>query len=289
MKYFAAFPFDSKGSDIGRLGLTGAPALEEGRLSLSYLSRWTGFKWCLFFSVMSVFVCGCAGLISALMTWFNAWDKANVMSVADKDILVLVTLSGCALLLTSFIGITGTLLNSRPLLAMYTILLWPAFLSLLSIGYTSYRRSHHTLDSKLSYAWSRYYMAMGRQLVQDSLQCCGYFSSMHEASPSKRCYLRTPLPGCKDGLFAFERDNLKTIWKAAFSVAPLHLLNIIVAIICANHSTNLFGKRILPKQYRLSPHDVKADAEKLVGVAFVDPSSPGLFAGGKALMIEKSD
>lgn len=202
------------------------------------------------------------------------------MVVADNDILVLITLASCTLIFASMIGLSGTLLNSRPLLAVYAILLWPTFVTLLSVGYTSYRRAHHNLDYKLSGGWSRQYSVVGRRLIQDALQCCGYFSSQHEASPSRRCYLRTPLPGCRDRFFEFERENLKAVWKSAFALVPIHLVNMVVALLCANHSTNMFGKRIMPKQYRLGPKDVQSDAEKLLGASFIDISSPGSLPHG---------
>lgn len=208
------------------------------------------------------------------------------MVVADNDILILITLSASILLLTALIGTAGIFLNSRSTLAIYALLLWPAFLSLLAVGYTSYRRANLALDRKLDYSWSRFYTPLGRRMIQDALQCCGYFSSMHEASPSKWCYLRTPLPGCKGGLFKFEKINLRMIWRATFSLAPLHLINMVVALLSANHVTYVFGKRVIPKQYRLSPNDVKAEAEKLLGLAFVDVSY--LSEGGEDNDLDKS-
>ncbi|KAH9480385.1 hypothetical protein JR316_0006983 [Psilocybe cubensis] len=277
LKSFEVLPKGSKGVFIGAMGTfhTGTPALEKGQGAMTPNNptpKWSAFKWCLFISIMSVFAYGTMTMITALMTWFNAWEKANVMVVADNDILILMTLSASALLLTASFGIAGIFLNSRKILAIYTFLLWPAFLSILAVGYNSYRRSHLALDRKLDYSWSRFYTSLGRRMIQDALQCCGYFSSMHEATPSKRCYLRTPLPGCKGGLYAFEKSNLGMISKVTFSLAPLHLVNMVVALLSANHVTRVFGKRIIPKQYRLSPNDVKAEAEKLLGPAFVESS-----------------
>ena len=54
------------------------------------------------------------------------------------------------------------------------------------------------------------------------------------------------------------------IWRAAFGLVPLHMVNLVVALLCAKHMTNTFGKGITPKQYRLSATDVKADAEKIL-------------------------
>lgn len=206
-----------------------------------------------------------------------AWQGADVMFVADNDVLILITLTASILLFTSLIGITGTMLNSRPILAIYGLLLWPAMLSLLAIGYTSYRRYSLSLDHKLNLSWSRYFTPVGRRTIQDSLQCCGFYSSMHEAAPSKKCYLRAGLPGCKAKLFDFERANLRTVWKTVFSLAPLHLANIVIALLCANHITVTFGKGIVPFQYRLTPKDVKSDADKILSGTGPVLSKSGLF------------
>lgn len=66
-------PKGVKGGNDGGMGASdsGGQSLEEGRFNLTYLYKWTPFKWCLFFSVICVFACGCGGLIVALMTWFN--------------------------------------------------------------------------------------------------------------------------------------------------------------------------------------------------------------------------
>ncbi|KAF8158418.1 hypothetical protein B0H34DRAFT_782914 [Crassisporium funariophilum] len=238
--------------------------LEDGQgLGSSHVVRWTVFKWCLLFSITTVFAYGTAGLMCALMTWFRTWDKADVMGVADGDILILITLAGSLLLFAALVGITGALLNSRPILAVYTVLLWPAFVSMLTVGYVAYKRETFSLDHKLNLNWSRYYTPVGRLRVQDSLQCCGYYSPLHEISPSKRCYLRAPLPGCKGALYNFEHELLTKIWRAAFALVPLHLMNVVVALLCANHMTKTFGKGITPRQYRLHSDDVKADAERI--------------------------
>lgn len=186
------------------------------------------------------------------------------MSVADNDILILITLAASIMTFTALVGISGVFLNSRPILAAYAILLWPALASLLAVGYISYKRAAFSLDHKLNLSWSQYYTPIGRLLIQDSLRCCGFYNALHEATPSKRCYPRTPLPGCKGKLYRFESENLDIIWSAAFALVPLHLLNIMIALLCANHLTRTFGMGMTPKQYRLSSKDVKADADKIL-------------------------
>lgn len=195
----------------------------------------------------------------------TAWDHADVMYVADYDILVLITIASAILLLTFLVGFTGTILNSRPILALYALLLWPALISILTVGYPSYKRYAFSLDRKLNLAWSQWYTPLGRLIIQDSLHCCGFYSALHSFTPSKRCFSRTQLPGCKAKLYNFEHTNLYNIWSMAFSLVPLHILNIFVSLLCANHVTKTFGKGITPKQYRLSGADVKADAEKIFG------------------------
>ncbi|KAJ3790191.1 Tetraspanin family-domain-containing protein [Lentinula aff. detonsa] len=238
--------------------------LEEGySLGLDKIDRWTRFKWCLMISVVTVLCYGSGAMICAILTWFRTWNHADVMYVADNDILILITLAASILMFTAILGVTGTLLNSRPILATYTLLLWPALISMLAVGYTSYKRYAFSLDRKLNFSWSQYYTPLGRLMIQSSLRCCGYYDPLHEATTTNKCYPRTPLPGCKGKLYRFERENLSLIWSTAFSLVSLHLINILVALLCSNHVTNVFGKRITPKQYRLSEQDLKTDAEKI--------------------------
>jgi hypothetical protein len=199
------------------------------------------------------------------------------MSVADNDILILITLAGSILVFTALIGLSGVFLDSRPLLAVYTLLLWPAFVALAAIGYVAYKRATFSLDHKLNLSWSQYYTPLGRLLIQDSLHCCGFYSALHEATPSARCFPRTALPGCKGKLYRFERANLALVWSSAFALVPLHLVSVLVALLCANHVSEAFGKGITPRRYRLTSVDVQADAEKIMrGVEELDIWRTGL-------------
>jgi hypothetical protein len=196
------------------------------------------------------------------------------MFVADNDILILITLACSILLFTAIVGFVGALLNSRPILAVYTLLLWPALISILAIGYIAYKRSTFALDRKLNLAWSQWYTELGRLMIQDSMHCCGYYSALHEATPSRRCYPRTNLPGCKGKLYRFEKENLGKVWRWAFGIVAVHLVNVVVGLLCSEHVTKRFGKGIMPKRYRLKAEDVRSDAEKigmLNGVQVVRP------------------
>jgi hypothetical protein len=68
------------------------------------------------------------------------------MCVADNDFLTLIALAGSLLVFASLVGLSGMLLNSRALLAVYTLLLWPAFVALVAIGYVAYKRATFSLD-----------------------------------------------------------------------------------------------------------------------------------------------
>ncbi|KAL0960604.1 hypothetical protein HGRIS_005636 [Hohenbuehelia grisea] len=239
-------------------------AMEDERgLGIETVGKWTVFKWSLLLSVVTVLIYGTAVLVAVILTWFRAWLLADVMYVADYDLLVLATLAAALLLFTAMVGLTGTILNSRSILAIYTLLLWPTFISILVVGYISYKRSTFSLDRKLGHAWSAYYTPLGRLMIQDTLKCCGFLNALHEATPSGRCYARAPLPGCKGPLLRFEKANLDSLWAAAFSLVPIHVINIVVALLCTNHITHRFGKGITPKQYRLTEKDVQRDATEI--------------------------
>ncbi|ESK84669.1 tetraspanin tsp2 family [Moniliophthora roreri MCA 2997] len=243
----------------------GINALEEGgRLGMDSFDQWTGFKWCLMVSVMTVFTYGLAILTGSVLTWFRTWTEADVMYVADGDILILITLSASILVFTAVVGFSGTILNSRAILAIYTLLLWPSLISVLVVGYASYKRYAFKLDHKLNLSWSQFFTPLGRLLIQGSLKCCGYYSPSHEATPSNKCYPRTVLQGCKGPLYRFEKRNLGLIWRLAFFfIVPMHLVNLVVALLCSNHVTKTFGKGMTPKMYRLTESDLQKDRERM--------------------------
>ncbi|KIY48379.1 hypothetical protein FISHEDRAFT_35328 [Fistulina hepatica ATCC 64428] len=252
--------------DVVRIKQNIAQALEDGEgLGMDRVEKWTPYKWALLLSVISVFVYGLVGLICALMTWFHVWPYADVTTVVDYDVLVLTTLASSMLLLAALLGLTGTLLNSRPILAVYAVLLWPALIATAVIMYVSYRRATFALDRKLSAAWSADLTPLGRLVIQDALRCCGFYGPTHEATPSGRCYPRSPLPGCIGRLLRLERVRLKQTWRTVLGLVPVHVVNMVTATLCANHVTRRFGKGLTPRRYRLSSRDVQADAEKILG------------------------
>ncbi|EIM86198.1 uncharacterized protein STEHIDRAFT_98575 [Stereum hirsutum FP-91666 SS1] len=234
-------------------------------LDLDVRGSWTIHKWCLFLSVLSVLALGIAGVVGCVLTWFAAYPLAPPLIITDVAALTLLTLSSCLLLLASLFGLSGTLLNSRQILALYTLLLIPAFISWTSIGYLTYKKSTFKLDRKLSEAWFGVYGDPGRVLLQSALECCGWVNADHGAvfspgggvSAGGMCWPRTVLPGCEGPLIRFEREVLGTIYGVVFSVVPLLLISICVALLCSNHVTQRFGKGIMPRKYRLSVKDLE--------------------------------
>lgn len=62
------------------------------------------------------------------------------------------------------------------------------------------------------------------------------------------------LPGW---LIRFESEVLGTIYGVVFSVVPLLLISICVALLCSNHVTQRFRKDIIPWKSRLSVKDLE--------------------------------
>lgn len=229
-------------------------------LGINWVGQWTFHKWCLLASVTVVFLLGLTCLVFSLLTWFAAYPVAPILLITDSPALVLLTFSSSLLLLASMVGITGTLLNSRPILAVYVLLLFPSFLSFVSVGYLTYKKANFSLDAKVSEAWHHWYSPSARTVLQGALGCCGWSGPLHGATASGTCYARSPLPGCHGPLVRFERDVLSSVAGSVFSLVPLHLWNIFVGLLCANHVTHRFGKGITPARYRLTAQDILSPA-----------------------------
>ncbi|KAI9442930.1 hypothetical protein H4582DRAFT_2126202 [Lactarius indigo] len=165
-------------------------------LGIDRVGQWTPHKWCLLASVITVFLLGLTFLVFSILTWFAAYPAAPVVLITDSPALTLITFSSSLLLLASLVGVTGTLLNSRPILAVYVLLLFPSFISFVSVGYVTYKKATFSLDARASEAWNLWYSAGARTVLQGALGCCGWSDPLHAAVASGTCYPRSPLPGC---------------------------------------------------------------------------------------------
>lgn len=116
---------------------------------------------------------------------------------------------------TSLIGLTGLILNSRPILAFYNLLLWPTLLSMCLVGYTSYKRGHFNLDRKLNQVWSQFLGDEERLRVQNSLRCCGYLTPLRE---SYRLLLSFSVPDTSSPVPSIQKsghlENIEEAWMA---------------------------------------------------------------------------
>lgn len=221
-------------------------------------SKWNKFKWILFVSNLLLTIYTIIGLIICLLTWFNVFTYADVVRVGNQTELVLCTLTSVVGLLTSLIGWSGILLNNRSFLAVYTLLTWLTFALLVTPGYVAYKKRTFNLEGKINSQWSRDLDTAGRLLIQNELQCCGYYNAFTEATISATCYSRSDLPGCKTRYLAFERSTLKRFYSVAFGIVPLQIGVMVVALLCSNHVTYRFGKGMMPKAYRLDLASVAA-------------------------------
>ncbi|KAH7105080.1 hypothetical protein BKA62DRAFT_613772 [Auriculariales sp. MPI-PUGE-AT-0066] len=214
--------------------------------------RWNKFKWTIFFTNLITTVYGILALIVALLTWFNVWEDADIIRVGNQPELIMSTIAAALIIITALIGWAGILLNNRPFLAVYNLMMWVAFAALLVPGYYTCRRRLFNLEGKVSKQWSQQLGADGRLRVQNLLHCCGFFSPFSGASVSATCYSRSTLPGCKAPYWQFQKDTLKTWYLGVFALVPFHIISLVTALVCANHVTYRFGKGMMPKAYRLN-------------------------------------
>jgi hypothetical protein len=152
---------------------------------------------------------------------------------------------------TALLGYSGLLLNFRPFLAVYTVLLWVSLGFIVAPGYITYKKKTFNLEGKINLQWSRQLGTLGRLRIQDALKCCGYFSPTIEAVVSPLCYPRSIEDGCKNRYIKLERTVMKTWYTVAFSLVGPHILIILAGLLCSNHVTYRFGKGLTPQRYRL--------------------------------------
>ncbi|KAL1922860.1 uncharacterized protein VTP21DRAFT_9236 [Calcarisporiella thermophila] len=214
--------------------------------------RWPRKKWCILIVNTLLFIYGLGGLVLALLTWFKLYLRAEAVIVGEWLILNVATAASVMCLITSFVGYVGILLNSRRVLTVYNILLWPCFSMILAIGYIAYRKAKWNLEAKLSYQWHRQFSSVDRERMQNNFHCCGYKTFDDYSKLTNRCFPRTLLPGCKHKYQSWNTQFLHFTWQCAFALVPFHLLVVFTALLCSNHVSNTFGKNLPPRAYYLS-------------------------------------
>jgi hypothetical protein len=120
-----------------------------------------------------------------MLRWYQTRTSSSVSMKARPEQGTIsppvLTLASLLCIFSAMVGLTGVLLNSRPILAFYNLLLWPTLLSMCFVGYASYKRGDRQLDRKLNQTWSQFLDDEQRLCIQNSLRCCGYFNPMRKA------------------------------------------------------------------------------------------------------------
>ncbi|KAF9965909.1 hypothetical protein BGZ70_003813 [Mortierella alpina] len=247
-----------------RLGL-GTNRQDDARLQLEqereYLKSrkwrsWTRSKILLLLSntVLLVYSVICTVVMS--MSWTGAeWTKpvlnSGIMMIANQNVLYLMMVTAPCGIAVALLGFYGILKQSRKVLSLYAVLLWPLFGLLTSIGYICYRRRNVALYQKLKFSWINEYTRDDRLVIQNALSCCGYRSMADYPSYDLHCFPRAPLPACESLFLQYQQNLLSNTSSAAFSLLPLQLLIMIVALLCSNHIDHLYrsANPITPKLY----------------------------------------
>ena len=87
------------------------------------------------------------------------------------------------------------------------------------------------------------------------------FFDPDEAIFSGRCYPRTLLRGCKGPLLQYEGWALRKVYTALFGLVPLHIANMIVALLCANHVTRYLRPTSAPSCTLSNLKDLRKGAD----------------------------
>jgi xanthine/uracil permease len=73
--------------------------------------------------------------------------------MTNSQSYLVVTATGVLCLFTSLVGFVGIVLNNRPLLAIYNVLMWPCFGMIAAIGYTAYRKAKWNIEVIYLTSW----------------------------------------------------------------------------------------------------------------------------------------
>ncbi|KAK9708710.1 hypothetical protein K7432_009488 [Basidiobolus ranarum] len=214
--------------------------------------KWTSSKWILLLSNTILMAMGLVGLILSLLTWYKLYIRAEVVLIISRSTVILVTaVSSCGIAIST-IGYFGIFFNSRKILTIYAVLLWPMMGGIASIGYVTYRYSLWDLEGKLRSSWNHEgFSVEDRRRIQANLHCCG-FDSINDGSEvsSNKCragYLTTKLYGCRYKLFKLVGTYLKNTYITAFSFLIPHLFVLFSSLLFSNHITDKFGTEPAPK------------------------------------------
>ncbi|KAF9345708.1 hypothetical protein BGX26_002819 [Mortierella sp. AD094] len=200
-----------------------------------FYKRWTKSKWILLFSAILLLGYSVCILTVAIGYITLKWDLSAVAMTIHSNIIYL-SLAGSILgIVSAIIGLVGIFLENRTWLSIYTILLWPVFALYVSVGYIAFRLAHSHLRAHTKDDWIHKYTRDQRLIVQQNLKCCGFQNPSWYAEYDLRCFPMTVLPGCQHKFSIHEMKFLTSVWTISFSIVPVQLFVMTVALLCSNH------------------------------------------------------
>ncbi|KAF9143722.1 hypothetical protein BGX30_014971, partial [Mortierella sp. GBA39] len=100
--------------------------------------------------------------------WTKPYLDSGIMMIANHNVLLLMMVTAPFGVFIALLGFIGIFTQSRKILSWYTILLWPLFAMVTSIGYICFRRSHVSLYMKLKFSWINEYTRDDRLVIQNA-------------------------------------------------------------------------------------------------------------------------
>ncbi|KAG0296715.1 hypothetical protein BGZ96_008760 [Linnemannia gamsii] len=204
-----------------------------------FYKRWTWSKWILLFS--AILLLGYSGVILyySLTYILQKVPESPVVMEFHSNLVYLSFAASIFGIGSALVGLVGIFRENRKWLSLYTIVLWPSFALYIAVGYIAFRRAKQDLRAHIKDEWLYKYTREQRLLVQRNLFCCGFQDPTYFAAYDMRCFPVTTLPGCQHKYTLFEKNLLKELWTWSFTVAPVHLFVMIVALLCSNHVNSL--------------------------------------------------
>ncbi|KAF9334864.1 hypothetical protein BG006_001334 [Podila minutissima] len=200
-----------------------------------FFKRWTKSKWMLLFS--SLLMLGYSAVVLVVVVGYKSerFENAEVAVEFHGTIIYLAMAASIAGIATAAVGLYGIVRENRVWLSWYTFLLWPVFALYVAVGYEAFAGTQSNRRARLQKAWNNTYTREQRLIVQKNLKCCGFQGPSYFGAYDMRCFPMTNLPGCQYKYNQYEYNLLTTFWTYSFSLVPVQLFVMLVALLCSNH------------------------------------------------------
>ncbi|KAJ3052353.1 hypothetical protein HK097_006474 [Rhizophlyctis rosea] len=131
-------------------------------------------------------VIGILMAILAVFTYVGNYSMAPLVLIVRRDLFLGLTIVGCGMIVTGLIGFAGAFLHKKRLLSTHSLLLAPVLVGLIVSGYIAYKQRHDVhWDREVAWGWGD--LGENRKVIQNSFQCCGYFSSYDRPYVDSTC------------------------------------------------------------------------------------------------------